>query len=306
MNGQINICETSKSPIVGLETCNTFEKKPLGIIITTLDYYVNHAALSDIISNMSVNAFTTPPKVFPLLDGLVNVEPSGGDVRIAQEGFGESAVNGNNPYQEVLTFTKGGLCLYKQLARFQGQDVRVFFVDEDFNAFGTVDSENKVKGFKVNVGVDYRKNVGSALAAIRMTMLYSNAYTKEFINITSFKVSDTIRARKEIFLSATQQDAYSVRIFLHTCSGVDVTQQVLIAANSPDFRMLDGVGQPVGGISLMNQEDGTGMMYILALDTDISDVKYLSIYPTTFLLINKLNSLGLSANTDYVLNTAFS
>ena len=165
----------------GLGACAMFEQQPKGLILTTTDFKVPKAYVANIGTYVQQQAkLPAGAKVFPLLDGLVNVEPSGGDVRISQEGFGESKVNGHNPYQEIFTFTKGGLCMLKQLLKLHGSDMRVFFVDDNYVTYGVETEDGDVQGFNVNVGVSYRKNVGTAVSAIILTLLYSNHYYNEF------------------------------------------------------------------------------------------------------------------------------
>lgn len=235
MQGQILSAKCATSmPAVAHETCNTFEAQPRGIIITTADFFI--PPLVDKLATLIAAAKAYPnTKVFPIMDGLVNVEPSGGDARIAQEGFGESSVNGNNPYQETLTLTRGGLCLYKQLTKLHGQNLRIFLVDVDFKAYGTVDNEGNTRGFAMNLGVAYRKNVGTTTAGIILTVLYSNAYNTEFINVASFIVSENIRARKSVSLFQSGYDDDVIRFKLLTCSGVDVTANLSAIVTANDF-----------------------------------------------------------------------
>lgn len=234
----------------GLGACAMFEQQPKGLILTTADFKVPKADVADIGIYIRQEAkLPVGAKVFPLLDGLVNVEPSGGDVRISQEGFGEGKVNGHNPYQEIFTFTKGGLCMLKQLLRLHGSDMRVFFVDNDYVAYGVQTEDGGVQGFNVNVGVSYRKNVGTAVSAIILTLLYSNHYYNEFSALTSFSLPTNTQGTKHTIALGepdpiSTDEAY-IRLWL-SCSGINVTpiiESLIELAQLPQlFTCKDDIG----------------------------------------------------------------
>ena len=280
MNGQIlrNIIQVV--PFTGLETCNTFEKQPIGIILTNADYYIpaNVTDKGNAILVASSNVKITGDRVYPLLEGLVNFEPTGGDTRISQEGFGSAMVNGHNPYQEILTFTKGGMCLFKQLRKIHGQDMRVFFVDEDYNVYGTEDDSGKTRGFLANFGVTYRKNLGSTLAALKVHLLYANTYSNEFVNITSFSVSDTIKGIRGVELYDVDLTAAEHRVNFKLrieCSRVQVKPIGIIPHDVVLYTNGVNMGNPLTATMI----DAATGLYEVTYDVDAVEPDHIRIEP---------------------------
>jgi hypothetical protein len=231
MQGQIINNAQTVSPYVGLDNCETFEKQPIGVILTNSDYILSNVD-EDVADRLLKSAALEQgdTKVFPIMEGMVNLEPSGGDARVSQEGFGSGSINGLNPYSEILTFIKGGLCLYKQLTALHGRDMRVYFVDQNYNAYGVMLDDGTVRGFAINFGVAYRKNVGTTTPAVKLHLLYSSSYATELQNITSFKVSDSLVGLRAInwrVLDITYDavtNITSIKAGLFTqCSGINVT-----------------------------------------------------------------------------------
>ena len=211
---------------VGLEDCNTFDKQPLGIVLTHKDYSTDFIS-ADITRQALTQAAKDVSKVLPFLEGLINVEPSGGNTRVSQEGFGNPSVNGYEPFQEVYTFIKGGLCLYKSIAHLHGADMRVFFVDEALNLYGTVVKGNTIKymGFDVNVGIEYRKNVGTQVGAVKITLLYTYAYPQQLKAIQSLSLNTPLRGLRSVAVKATLMSASTFRFKLMlACSGSNISR----------------------------------------------------------------------------------
>lgn len=233
MKGQLITGCGNKAAFTGLGSCALFESTPKAIILTTYDFVVpaGTANVGEYLRTQALIPMNS--KVFPLMEGLVNLEPSGGDVRTSQEGFGESSVNGHNPYQEVLTFTKGGLCMLKELLSLHGQQMRVFFVDDNNVAYGTTDESNAVFGYSITIGVHRRKNVGTTPAAIIVTLLYSNNNYTEVRNMTSFEIPSNLKGIRRIHAKIVSYSrigptaATLVVKFFTACSGVDVTKEIV-------------------------------------------------------------------------------
>ena len=229
----------NKAAFTGLGSCALFESTPKAIILTTYDFVVP-AGTANVGEYLRTQALVPmDSKVYPLMEGLVNLEPSGGDVRTSQEGFGESSVNGHNPYQEILTFTKGGLCMLKELLSLHGQQMRVFFVDDNNVAYGTTDESGNIFGYNVTIGVHRRKNVGTTPAAIIVTLLYSNNNYMEIRNMTSFEVPSNLKGVRRIHAKIF---AYSGGVapnyvptlyvkYYTACSGIDISKEFLTYMN---------------------------------------------------------------------------
>lgn len=239
MKGQIKTGCTNNIAFTGLGACALFESTPKAVILTVHDFKVP-AGTTNVGEYLRQQALVPMNgKVFPIMDGLVNLEPSGGDVRTSQEGFGESSVNGHNPYQEVLTFTKGGLCMLKELLNLHGQLMRVFFVDDNNVGYGTTDESGDIYGYAVTLGVHRRKNVGTTPAAIIVTLLYSNNNYMEIRNMTSFEVPSNLkgvrRIHAKIFMySGGVAPKYIPTLYVKyytACSGIDISKEFLTYMN---------------------------------------------------------------------------
>ena len=286
----------------GLGACAMFEQQPKGLILTTTDFKVPKANVADIGIYIRQQAkLPVGAKVFPLLDGLVNVEPSGGDVRISQEGFGEGKVNGHNPYQEIFTFTKGGLCMLKQLLKLHGSDMRVFFVDDNYVTYGVQTEDGDVQGFNVNIGVSYRKNVGTAVSAIILTLLYSNHYYNEFSALTSFSLPTNTQGTKQVaFVDASAMSGSSVTsVKLQLlCSGLNVTPLIASTMNTAqvsalmELRDANGVLTPTNW-SYASTTESINMACNRTIVTPLR-IKTLSSY-APFMLIVQENGLGIDS-----------
>jgi hypothetical protein len=247
MNGELNSNCVIPTPALGIDVCSTFEKQPKGLIFTEADFsvpagtadigaYIRERALPYFLEGGGTSGITygvvdVPVTVFPLLEGLTNLEPTGGDVRISQEGFGSGVVNGHENYQEVYTFIKGGICLFKQISKMEGRDMRVFFVDEGDKAYGVRNDDGTTQGFLANIGASYRKNVGTTPAALRVSLVYSNNYADEFKNITAFDVPADLKATKQITLKILDYDFSQTGVIIpfqviSMCTGKNITKQV--------------------------------------------------------------------------------
>lgn len=288
----------------GLGACAMFEQQPKGLILTTTNFKVPKANVANIGTYIQQQAkLPSDAKVFPLLDGLVNVEPSGGDVRISQEGFGESKVNGHNPYQEIFTFTKGGLCMLKQLLKLHGSDMRVFFVDDNYVTYGVETEDGDVQGFNVNIGVSYRKNVGTAVSAIILTLLYSNHYYNEFSALTSFSLPTNTQGTKHVaFVGASTSGTEALVKLQLLCSGLNVTPLIVGLMESVqisalmELRDANGVLTPTNWGYASSTGDNADMIEMACDRTIVPPlrIKTLSSY-TAFMLIVQANGLGIDS-----------
>ena len=274
----------------GLGACAMFEQQPKGLILTTTDFKVPKANVADIGTYIQQQAkLPIGAKVFPLLDGLVNVEPSGGDVRISQEGFGEGKVNGHNPYQEIFTFTKGGLCMLKQLLKLHGSDMRVFFVDDNYVTYGVETEDGDVQGFNVNIGVSYRKNVGTAVSAIILTLLYSNHYYNEFSALTSFSLPTNTQGTRHVAfvddkaIDGSQTTTIKLQLL---CSGLNVTP---LTANILEYMPLH---------ALMELRDANGVL--TATDWTYSPEREVIYIACNRVIVPPLRIKTLSGSTEFM------
>lgn len=247
MDGQIFPDCGSSNIFTGVSDCWRFDGKPKGVILTTESFeippeIVSEGTLGTYLQEQALNPTNT--QVFPLLYGLVNLEPSGGDVRTNTEGWGGEVPNGNNAYSEVYTYTKGGLCLFKAAAKLKGRPLRVFFVDDDNIAYGTFNVKTGgVRGFSCGVGVQYRRNTGTALAGILLSVYYTTAFFKDFENnATSFIIPDNmigLRAWGVVNVKPVVRDSGVDDHFLYVkfglqCSGIGTNDVIQLTTAEPE------------------------------------------------------------------------
>lgn len=185
MNGFLNVnCGVEGQAFTRIGNCSAFEGTPKALIFHPVDS--SYDATDKSLFTTDIDADLATGKAFAIVDGIVNVEPTGGESRVQQEGFGPSKANGWEAYSEVYTITAGGFCLLKQLLKVDGQDYRMFLVDDKDAIYGeAVKSGTEIRGFKVSLGVSRRANTGTEGAAIRVAAHYSLDYFKQMTRVTA-------------------------------------------------------------------------------------------------------------------------
>lgn len=232
-------CNTYLVP-VGTGDCYAMDKQPKGLIFTTRDFTLDVNGTPDGWAN-AFEDINNSGTVQYIPEGIVNMEVSGGDLRLSQEGYGPSVVTGLNVYQEVYTVIEGGLCLYKNLLKLHGKRLKVFVIGEDNNVLMTYKEELSFaapkitkayfQGFDVNVGVTYRKNNGTNVGAVQITLIYTG-YEKEFANASMFKLPRELKQDLGTYLdfvsfSGSSDGQCSATFKLRTsCGGVVITPQM--------------------------------------------------------------------------------
>lgn len=231
-----------ETPFAGVQDCWSFDKTPKGIIVTTGDFVIPASFVANGTAGeyLAEQARVYPnTKVFPFLFGLTNVELTGGDIRTVQEGWGNNIPNGNNAYYETYTYTKGGLCLYKQVSLFDDTASRVFFVDEDNRAFGVQNVDGTVRGFNVGFGSQYRRNTGTALAGFLIGLFYTNGYKNELRKSTAFLIPEDMKGLRPLKLAVADASTESATVLLvkvlGECSNSDYTAAVSAVTTLSDF-----------------------------------------------------------------------
>lgn len=244
MNGFLNVkCGSENKAYTRIGKCAAFEGTPKALIFTAAEE--KYLATSAIGFTTALDLDLATGKAFAITEGIVNLEPSGGETRVSQEGFGPAKSNGWEPYSEIYTINKGGFCLLKQLLKVDGDDLRVFLVDDRDVVYGeAADAGGSIRGYKVNFGVSRRANTGSEGAAIRVALQYSLDYLKEMTRVTTIEyVGDDILTVIGITLvgtSTTKQYALA-----DACSGEVLSGEVLNtlapATNLKAYIVTDGV-----------------------------------------------------------------
>lgn len=231
MNGFLNVkCGTGSKAYTRNGKCAAFEGTPKALIFTAVDESYIATSAGGFTTALDIDLATG--KAFAITEGIVNLEPTGGETRVSQEGFGPAKSNGWEPYSEIYTINKGGFCLLKQLLKVDGQDFRMFIVDDRDVIYGeATEGGESIRGYKVNFGVSRRANTGSEAAAIRVAVQYSLDYLKEVTRVSSIEyIGDDILTVIPVTLanSSTTKQFYLV----DACSGEKLSATVLATLNA--------------------------------------------------------------------------
>ena len=232
MNGFLNVnCATTGAAFTRVGRCAAFAGTPKALILTPSD--ASFTAASDTAFVTALETMLKGGKAFAITDGIVNLEASGGETKVAQEGFGPSKANGWEAYNEVYTINKGGFCLLKQLLKVDGSDMRMFVVDDKDTVYGeTVSNGTGIRGFKVSIGVSNRANNGTDTGAIRFSAYYSLDYFKEMTKISAIKyAADDILTLVPVRLM--QGSASNKFLVVDSCSGVALDATAVTALGAP-------------------------------------------------------------------------
>lgn len=209
MNGFLNVnCGVTGQAFTRVGNCSAFEGTPKALIFHPMDE--SYDATDSKLFTTALDADLANGSAFAITAGIVNVEPSGGESRVQQEGFGPSKANGWDAYSEVYTINAGGFCLLKQLLKVDGRDYRMFIVDDKDAVYGeAVASGSEIRGFSVSLGVSRRANNGSEGGAIRLSAHYSLDYFKQMTRIAAVNYEGddivTVTAIRLLSTGTTQQ-----------------------------------------------------------------------------------------------------
>jgi len=217
------ICKSDLMVHTRVGQCSMFEGTPKGFIIhdkNTAFPIVETAFNTEIkkgITALGIN------RVVPLLSGFTDYQPTGGDVRTSQEGFGPEMPIGINAKRVDYIINAGGLCLFKQLKKYNGKQVRLLQVDNNDVAYGTVATiagVDKVRGFLGTIWVTRRDNTGTNNPAIIFSVFLDANYENEESNLTAVTLTETYEGLTGVILRRT---ATGTAKFVIACSGDDLT-----------------------------------------------------------------------------------
>lgn len=257
MNGFLNVnCSTHGSAFTKIGQCAAFEGTPKALIFTSQDASYDATSASAFTAELDVDL--SVGKAFAITDGIVNLESSGGESRVAQEGFGASKANGWEAYSEVYTINKGGLCLLRQLLKVDGRDMRMMVVDDKDVIYGeSVDNGAGIRGYKVSLGISRRVNNGTDTGAIRLSAYYSLDYLKEMTRVSAVQYSgDDILTILPVRLAhGSSVTKFAV---VDSCSGeaLDATTLTMLDASTKLELFKVGAGGAVTAIAITSDTAG--------------------------------------------------
>ena len=219
----------------GKETCATFKGLPKGFLFSEADFQlpvvgtffdkfgVSQGTALEIFNGLV--PFTSDgrrPQVMAYYPNVTNMEANGGDVRTSQEGFGGTIPNGRNAYSETYTILDGGECLYKQLVKLQGREMRMFKIDDQDVLYGTLDKSENIKGYKVHIAVTDRPNNGANVGAILLNIYYTADYQKERESEIAISLGDEIKTLRILTIKNGVGSILNFQI-VYACSGRSIT-----------------------------------------------------------------------------------
>lgn len=232
-------CNPAVLAAFGKEACGKFKGLPKGFVFTPDDFSFDATTAAvqtpeDVVDMLNsfvhYGALTgsdirTPnePQISPYYAQIVNIETTGGDPNIVQEGFGGGVPNGINAYSEVYTITDGGDCMFKQLSKLIGQEIRVFKIDDKDVLYGTMDRSGMVRGYRAYVTPYDRPNSGTTTAAIMLSIVYSTTYQQERAQEVAIYLGQELETMRELSLLAVPGVATQFQV-VTSCSGQSITK----------------------------------------------------------------------------------
>ena len=229
----------------GKETCATFKGLPKGFLFSEADFQLpvvgtffdkfgaSHGTALEIFNGLV--PFTSEgrrPQVMAYYPNVTNMEANGGDVRTSQEGFGGTIPNGRNAYSETYTIIDGGECLYKQLIKLQGREMRMFKIDDQDVLYGTLDKSENVKGYKVHIAVTDRPNNGANVGAILLNIYYTADYQKERESEIAIALGDEIKTLRVLTIKSGVNRSTTRFQIVYACSGRSITDNAKSLASA--------------------------------------------------------------------------
>lgn len=220
----------------GKETCATFKGLPKGFLFSEAEFQLpvvgtffdefeepQGTALEIFNGLVPFTSDGRRPQVMAYYPNVTNMEANGGDVRTSQEGFGGTIPNGRNAYSETYTIIDGGECLYKQLIKLQGREMRMFKIDDRDVLYGTLDKSENIKGYKVHIAVTDRPNNGANVGAILLNIYYTADYQKERESEIAISLGDEIKTLRILTIkNGVGGSAVQFQI-VYACSGRSIT-----------------------------------------------------------------------------------
>ena len=151
--------------------------------------------------------------------------------------------------------------------------------------------------------VSYRKNVGTAVSAIILTLLYSNHYYNEFSALTSFSLPTNTQGTKHTIAvgvpDAISTDEAHIRLLL-SCSGINVTSIVASIIETAQLSQLFACKDDVGMITATSwgfDDSGPNDIRISVswARNIVGGLKIKMLLSATLLTLLQLNGLGIDS-----------
>lgn len=219
-----SLCKGNKKAHTKVGECSMFEGTPHGFIIHDKGKFYS---LDETAFNIAIQAgiiAVGSDRIIPLLGGITDYQPTGGDVRTSQEGFGPETPIGINAKRVDYIINEGGLCLFKELGKLNGKQIRLFPVDKSKIAYGTIatiEGENHFRGFLAKLWRTKRDNTGSQTGAIILSVFYDADYENEENAMAAIALTGDVEGLTGVVLKRTGAGKAK---FVVACSGEDLTE----------------------------------------------------------------------------------
>lgn len=188
--GQIKGNCAADTPYTGLGNCPKGEGPTSALLLTDKDALFPLDS-EEFITKLSdyVNGAESP-KIYPI-KGIVGITPSGGDINAPDLGTLGGPRPSNLNALNVAYQIEGGDCLYKELAKLNKRNMRMFRVDDEGYVYGTIvvrGGEKYFAGFEVTLYATKTIPDGSNSYNLSLWAYYSRNNENEEKNLNGFEV----------------------------------------------------------------------------------------------------------------------
>ncbi|MBF0651290.1 hypothetical protein IR083_20945 [Dysgonomonas sp. GY75] len=178
-------CITGKEQIfTGVSNCNKLEGKPVTLVICGLksEYSADSTEFNTHFQEY-VNAAPDDVQKMLIIKNIVLTSSNGGDITTSDAGYGSTVPVGYNALSQVFRISGGGDCLAKQLAKFNGQKVLIFRIDDENAIYGKASEKSDksivFKGYEAFIIMSESLADGSNPYILNLNVYYATNYDKE-------------------------------------------------------------------------------------------------------------------------------
>lgn len=140
------VCSTVNAGNTGVPGCYFNPKNIVGAIMVDKNATFTAAEVAVFKTTLQTAVLAAgTERVYPIFR-FVEVADNSEEETIASSGYGEKEPVKDGDYDLKFRFIKGGLCLLKNLRKFNNTDMKVLLVDSDNNVFGTLNSAGELCG----------------------------------------------------------------------------------------------------------------------------------------------------------------
>lgn len=143
------ICASVNNGNTGVPSCYFNPKKIVGMIMVdkTVDFTPAEIATFKTTLQTAVLA-SGKARVYPIFR-FTELSDNSSDENVSEQGYGDKEITKEGDYDWTFRFIKGGLCLNKNLRKFNNTDMKVLLVDSDNQIFGTKNSSGNMAGLSL-------------------------------------------------------------------------------------------------------------------------------------------------------------